>query len=94
MDPSSSLLTGRAAIVTGAGRGIAFLEQGPADWQKMLAVDLQSTLHCSHAVAPASREYERRRPRIIATNSSRLRTSPRRGLSRRSSATVVTVRPL
>jgi len=45
------------------GMAPTFLETGPDDWEKILALNIWGTLHCCHAVLPAMRE--RRWGRII-----------------------------
>lgn len=45
------------------GMAPTFLETGPGDWEKILALNIWGTLHCCHAVLPGMRE--RRWGRIV-----------------------------
>jgi len=45
------------------GMAPTFLETGPQDWEKVLALNIWGTLHCCHAVLPGMRE--RRWGRIV-----------------------------
>jgi 2-hydroxycyclohexanecarboxyl-CoA dehydrogenase len=45
------------------GMAPTFLETGPDDWEKILALNIWGTLHCCHAVLPGMRE--RRWGRIV-----------------------------
>ncbi|HEU5085581.1 MAG TPA: SDR family oxidoreductase [Acidimicrobiales bacterium] len=66
------------AGVEGFGVPAPFVETGPDDWQRFLAVNLHGVLHCTHAVLPGMIEAGWGRVITIVSDAARM---PERGMA-------------